>query len=254
LLLGTYTADVSFTDLGNGFNQARQFNLLVGNGGFETGDFTDWTMAAETDPNFIDSVDATQELGSSSLPGVDDSLFVHSGIYGAFLGQTNSLGFLSQTLPTIPGQRYVVSFWLANPAQGTPNEFRATWNGSMLFDQVDMDQFAWTNLQFVVSATGTSTTLQFGFQNDQNAFGLDDISVQPVPGLAFQPVHRAQDTIVLTWSALSGITYQIQYTADLNAPNWTNLGAPVTATEGTVTVSDAITTLPQRFYRIVQLP
>ena len=180
LLIGAFAANVSFIDLNDAVNQDRQFTLDVGNGGFETGDFTDWTVEAQSDNVFADSVDATQEYGSSSIPGVDDSLFVHSGIYGAFLGQNNSLGFLSQTLPTVAGQQYVLSFWLDNPAPGTPNEFRASWNGTALFDQTDMDQFAWTNMQYVVTATGTSSVLQFGFRNDQNAFGLDDVSVQPV--------------------------------------------------------------------------
>jgi hypothetical protein len=145
---------------------------------------------------------------------------------------------------------------LDNPTNGTPNEFIATWNGNKLFDGVDMEEFVWTNLQFVVTATGPSTDLQFGFRNDQNALGLDDISVRPIPIAApiFQKVTLTTGLIQLTWSAPPGLTYQMQYTTDLNPIAWNNLGNPITPTNGTVTASDSITASRQRFYRIVVLP
>ncbi len=192
--------------------------------------------------------------GVTALQGVDDSQFVHSGIYGAFLGQTNSLGFLSQGLPTIAGQKYLLSFWLANPAGGTPNEFQVTWNGTTLFDQADLGQFGWTNFQYVVTTDTQSSTLQFGFRNDPSAFALDDISVLAVPSPFFQSVQAAADGIVLTWSAVPGVSYQVQCTEDLNLAPWTDLGAPITAISDTMTASDTTTALPQRFYRIVQRP
>jgi hypothetical protein len=253
-LISAQTATVSFTDLSTGTRQDRELSLSVGNGSFETGDFADWTFNGQTDANFVDSIDASQWFGSSALPGVDDSQFVHSGIYGVFLGQTNSLGFLSQTLPTIANQKYLLSFWLGNPAVGTPNEFKVTWNGTPLLDQVDLDQFVWTNLQFVVTAAGPSSVLQFGFRNDQSAFALDDVSVQPVPEPFFQTVQATAGAIVFTWSKLPGVTYQVQYAADLNAASWADLSGPVMATSNTMTLSDTITSIPRRFYRIVLAP
>ncbi len=254
LLIGVQTANATFTDLSTGNRQDRQFSLSIGNGGFETGDFTGWTFSGQADVNFADSVDASQWYGVTALQGVDDSQFVRSGIYGAFLGQTNWLGSLSQTLPTIAGQKYLLSFWLANPVIGTPNEFQVTWNGTTLFDQPDLGQFGWTNFQYVVTADTQSSTLQFGFRNDLNAFALDDISVRAVPAPFFQSVQATTDAIVLTLSAVPGVTYQVQCATDLNAALWTNLGAAVTATSDNLTVSDNSTGLPQRFYRIVETP
>lgn len=180
LLLGSYTANVAFLNLANGTAQRREFSLLVGNAGFENGDFSNWTFDGQTDVNFANSVDLGEFRNGSMIPGVDDTLFVHSGIYGAFLGQNTTLGSLAQTLPTMPGQLYRISFWLDNPTNGVPNEFLVTWDGTNLFDQVDLDQLAWTNLQFVATASTSSTVLSFGFRNDLNAFGLDDVSVQLV--------------------------------------------------------------------------
>ncbi len=155
---------------------------------------------------------------------------------------------------TQPGQRYQLSFWLTNPTNGIPNEFRVAWNGTTIFDQVDMDAFAWTNMQFVVTATNTTSLLQFRFRNDQNAFGLDDVSVQPVPALMFQSVAQAGDAITFTWNAVPGLTYQVQYTDALNPIVWNNLGDAVTAASETSTATDAISSASQRWYRIVVLP
>ncbi len=254
VLIGNFTATLAFTNLTDGVGQHVQFNLLVGNAGFETGDFTDWNFAGDTNVNFADSIDMTALVGSSTIPGVDDSMFVHSGIYGAFLGQSTSQGSLNQTLPTVAGQSYVVSFWLDNPAVGTPNVFNASWNGNPLFSQTDLGQFAWTNLQYVVTATGNSSVLKFGFSNDQNAFGLDDISVQPLSTLTALGVTQSGATLSLTWTAIPGLTYQVQYTEDLGAASWTSLGGAVTASSNTLTVTDSITASSQRFYRVVVSP
>ena len=255
LLIVSYAGTVSFKNLNDGIAQDRHFTLLVGNGGFETGDFTDWTFSADTNFNFVDSVDATDLYGGTVIPGVNDSLFIHSGSYGAFLGQSNSLGSISQVLPTTAGQSYLLSFWLDNPAVGTPNQFIASWNGTALFNRASLGAFPWTNLQYTVSATGPSTPLKFSFRNDQNAFGLDDITVQPLStspsAPAFKAVTQANGMISLTWTTVPGLAYQVQYTGELSPTGWNNLGSPLTATTSTLTVSYSVTVAPSRYYRIL---
>lgn len=253
LLIGSYTADIGVTNLATGAVQPLTVQLLAGNGGFETGDLSQWTASANLNPNvvFADSLDFGFFAGGPFLPGVDDLFFVHSGLYGAALGQAGSLAYLSQTLPTVAGQRYLVSFWLTNPTNGTPNEFLASWNGTNLFDQTDLGRFGWTNLQFVVPATGPATVLKFGFRNDPNAFGLDDISVQPVPAPAIQSLSLTNGVVGLAWSSLAGVAYQLQYTASFSPTNWLNLGALRNATGATLNATDAVPAVPARFYRVI---
>jgi hypothetical protein len=259
-LMGSLSSTVSFNNLTDGVSQDVRFFLLVANGGFENGDFSSWTFNGETDVNFATSIDQSAFTGNTLIPQVEDSQFVHSGLYGAFLGQNTSPGSLSQTLPTKPGTQYLVSFWLANPVQGAPNEFRVDWNGTNLFDQTDMPLTLWTNIQFRVAAGDSNSVLTFAFQNDQNAFGLDDVTVQPAapdnsPGPSLQAITRTGNDLQLVWSSTPGAQYQVQFTPSIDAPNWVSVGSIVKATGNQATTSVPLSAAPgQGFFRIVQLP
>ena len=59
----------------------------------------------------------------------------------------------------------------------------------------------------------------------------------------------------LTWSAVAGQTYQLQFSTDLTQNNWTNLGKLIFPTNGVMTTSDSNAAgSPQRFYRVVLYP
>jgi hypothetical protein len=250
LSLGIYIGNIVFTDLSDQAQQKQTFALQVGNGGFETGDFTDWTLSNETSGlNLVINIDDGSVFG-----GLTSAQFVHSGLYGAFFAQTGSPVDLTQTFPVIAGQSYVLSFWLTSPAvdgSTTPNEFLAQWNGTTLFDQTDLGAFDWTNFQFLVTASNSTAVLTFGFRNDPAGFGFDDVSLQPIAPPTFQTVTLSGGTIYLTWTAIANVTYQLQFTTQLTSGTWTNLGVPITAVTNTVTESDSITSSQQRFYRVV---
>jgi len=61
-------------------------------------------------------------------------------------------------------------------------------------------------------------------------------------------------TFNLTWSAVSNLTYQLQYNLDLTTTNWVDLGSPITATNGSVSTADIIGSNTQRFYRVLLWP
>jgi hypothetical protein len=57
--------------------------------------------------------------------------------------------------------------------------------------------------------------------------------------------------ITFTWTAVPSQQYQVQYTGDLSAGLWTNLGSPITATNTSMTDTDAVGPDPQRFYQVL---
>jgi subtilase family serine protease len=249
LAAGVYTANLEFTNTTSGLVQTRQFTLQVGqelveDGGFESGDFAYWNLSGSDAAEYNFADDGTV-YGSPAVP--------YDGNYFADLGQFTSPAYLSQTLPTLPGQLYLLSFYLlsANVGYGTtPNQFLAQWNGSTLTNIVNANAFSWMNLQYVVAATGTNTVLQFGAFNDYGVFGLDDVSVVPIPLPSVQSIVATNRAVNLTWRTMAGVAYQVQYKTNLVATNWSNLGGLTTATNNTLSASDTINPGAGRFYRI----
>ncbi len=259
---GVYAANIV---LSNEVSQAAQsvaFNLRIGqslvqNGGFETGDFTGWTLVG-------DGVVTSRRHGSTIYDAVESSasypLVVHSGSYGAFLGD-NKLATLSQSLVTVPGQNYYLSFWLDNIATGSVEQFAVLWNtnasaSNSVFAWSSPPAFTWTNLQFIVTATGTNTTLRFALENDPSYFGLDDVRVTPMPATVFRTAARVTSQFALTWGTATDLVYQVQYKTNLLQGNWLNWGAPILATNSALTIYDANDPSPnaQRYYRLIVSP
>ena len=130
---------------------------LVANCGFETGDFTDWTLSGD-------------QTDMEVLPAG------HSGCYGAFLGPPGDMGFLAQDLPTAAGEYYDLSFWLRG--MGTPNAFQVLWNGAIVYRCYNCPNFPDTHFAFTgLLATDESTELKFGFFNVPDYFFFDDVVV-----------------------------------------------------------------------------
>ncbi len=245
---GTYTASVLVTNQGT-IPANLAFTLQIGqslaqNGGFETGDFTGWTQTGNTAYTSVASGNAS---------------YVHSGTFGVQAGPSGSLGYLSQVLQTTPGQSYLLSFWLSNPTAGSGEKFQANWNTNANTTNTIYSlsnpsaPLAWSNLTFVVTASGTTTTLQFGVQNDSYYFGFDDVSVTPIPIPTFTSFSRKTNALTLVWNSLAGVAYQVQYKTNLLQANWINL-ATNTATTNVIRYTNNPGTDLRRFYRIHRLP
>ncbi len=221
---------------------------LVLNGDFETGDFTNWTLSGDTTWIFVDD--------GSGIPPL-------SGKYEAALETWDAPGYLSQTLSTTPGASYLLSFWLNN-TNGDPGEFMVSWNGKTLMDEVNPVTIGnwwdngWTNLQFVVSATGANTLLQFGFRDDSwsgnNWFGLDDIhvvacSTTPPPAILSAPqITVGKTNFTFLVSGPAGSNYVLQVSTNLL--NWSSVSTSAIPVSGSVNLTNAITNYNRSFYRV----
>ena len=216
---------------------------LVLNGDFESDDFTGWTLGGDAfDYSFVD--DGTGFGGYVITP--------HSGICAAALGTLSSSGSISQTLATTAGAGYLLSLWLDSPDGATPNEFLVSWNGHTLFDQSNIGAIGLTNLQFAVRATGTSTVLQFRFQNEPSYFGLDDVSVVPLTQIL--GISLVGTNMVVNGSnGQSGSTCVTLMSTDLtlDLSQWTPVATNILNTDGgfTFTATNVVDAhAPRRFY------
>ena len=77
-------------------------------------------------------------------------------------------------------------------------------------------------------------------------------TVTVLAGPSIQAVTASSTNATLTWTAISGARYRVQFKNDLNNTNWTDLAPDVTASGPTATIADT-PGVAQRFYRILVL-
>ena len=150
--------DVS-DDPGPSFCTAIPGNLVT-NCGFETGSFSGWT-----------------QIGDTSFTGVNPAS-ANSGNFGAFLGPTGTYGGITQNITTVAGQNYGLTFYLRHDG-GSPNAWRVSWNGTVIFSATEAPGFPYTVMGFNVTATGTTSALTFEFLQVPAYYYLDDVIVVP---------------------------------------------------------------------------
>jgi hypothetical protein len=141
---------------------------LITNGSFETGNFTNWTQTGNTTFNGV------------QCPGPGPT--VAAGNCSAFFGPVGSVGGISQTIATVTGTTYEISFAFQTDG-GTPSSFSGSFGGVVFFSQTNPPASSgFTQMTFDLTALSTSSALAFNFRDDPGFMFLDNVSVNAVPG------------------------------------------------------------------------
>jgi hypothetical protein len=152
---------------------------LVANCGFETGDFTSWTLAGNDVPGELNNLYGVEGTDPFPLPG---GTAPNSGLFQAYFADQNAdPTTLSQVLSTGVGGQYTITFYLAQELVGpgtVNNSVVVTFGGTTLTTMTDVAVQGYTRYSFTATATSPTTTLSLRFGNDVGEFLLDDVQVQ----------------------------------------------------------------------------
>lgn len=161
----------------------------VTNGGFETGDFTGWSLGGGCNGLGINGGGAPcwAYVDSTAPNGPFDS-------YSAIMGPQPDAGTLDQMITVAPGT-WTVSFELevstgTPPGNGIfnpPNFFDVSWGGTEVLGLTNLPAEGWTLETVNVVSTGAPTDLMFSFRQDISGnFWLDQVNMTsagvPEPG------------------------------------------------------------------------
>lgn len=145
---------------------------IVANGGFETGDFTDWVELDNF--TFSDVVCPDPSFVPQPTEGICEGEFGPAGLDGT----------LAQGLNTVAGQTYVITFDFFSDG-GTPSDFSATFGGVPLIALTNPPANGYQSFSFLETATSANTTLAFSFRDDPGHLYLDNVGVSlPEPASA----------------------------------------------------------------------
>jgi hypothetical protein len=183
---------------------------LVLNPGFETGDFTNWTLRTG-----IPTPWGVTTVGDSVSPHTG-SYFADGTCVGAGCLDNSSGSYFYQDLPTLPGDTYTISFWydLGDTIVGGGGlaELKVGWGLGPLFildatadDQPDQ---GWVHFTINEMATSAGTQLVFLGRQDPATLGVDDVCVDLAGGACGNAaVSPEPDSLVLSGCGLARIGF-----------------------------------------------
>jgi len=136
---------------------------LVENGGFETGNFSGWTVSDT----------------SLTLAGTKDP---HSGLYEADLGN-RSLSTLEQTIPTVAGDSYTVELWIGRlgllaggDAFSVAVSFAGTTFVNLSASTLPLNS-PYAEYSATIAATSSSSPFVITYVDQPSYILIDDVSV-----------------------------------------------------------------------------
>jgi uncharacterized repeat protein (TIGR03806 family) len=227
---------------------------LVRNGnvftGYDSGDGTNWVqrgsdtiaMASGTYVGLAVTSHGNGTNTTAVFSNVQTGATNHPPVLSAITNRVAQSGSLvivnaSATDPD-PGNQLTFSLGTGAPAGASINNT----NGVFTWRPTD-SQMGTNQVTIQVTDNGTPNL------SDAKSFS---ISVLPRPML--RSIQVASGQVMLTWSAVPGQSYRVEYKTNLTDAAWTPMAGNVTASGSTATITDNPVGAPRRFYHIVLVP
>ena len=141
---------------------------------------------------------------------------------------------------------------------GTLQYYRYAWDQSPTHTWTDTEaQWSSGTITTVPVSAGNWYLHVKGYNGADVGNGTYDYAVTASQGLAprILAIGRAgSSAVTLTWSAISGMTYRVEYNPNFSTATWSGLPPDVMATGSTASKTDNPSSAIQRFYRVVLLP
>jgi hypothetical protein len=169
---------------------ASQANVLL-NGGFESGNFANWTVSTGGDATYPQVVIAYNQPGGYPTGAFGEPIppAPGGGTYGAYFVSDTATQSISQLINLAGGQNYEVSFELYSPDNGRNNPFDATLQSSVagelspLFTAKTLAS-GWTLYSAIFSTSSGPYTFSLNFHGEgvpAADFVVDNASITAVP-------------------------------------------------------------------------
>ena len=223
-------------------------NLII-NGGFETPAVLAGNVYVPTD-----GLPGWQTVGASFEVWLDGGQAVEGMQHLEILAQ-NPLATVSQTVATIPGEDYSISFHHSpRPSVDSTLSLSITGQPLVLFEEngASLAAFQWQRFRTNFTAASSSTTISFT-DHAATAAGthIDNVTLTRLPLLATIRVSE----IETCWESAPTKTYQLQFRSALTTNLWSDLGGPVQGNGATICIKDPVPAgEPQRVYRVKVVP
>jgi hypothetical protein len=124
--------------------------------------------------------------------------------------------------------------------------------GAILEPQTGL--FTWTPPSSEVGRANT-VRVRVVDNGQPNLAATNEFTIYVRDPLRILSAERVAGNLSLTWSAIQGKQYRVQYKNTLAEPRWTDLSGDITAAGTTASKTDeTIGDARQRFYRVIQIP
>ena len=177
---------------------------LVNNGDFALGG-SGWNLTRASSGSILDYLPGPPSCaGFGANQGLDDTI--------------------SQTLATVPGNLYSISFRLSVGTvhlggNDNGNDFHAAFGGSMLFSATNITQQDYTTYAFTAVAGAAATDLAFSGRNGPNYSKLTEVVVQNISPVISVGLPASSGSINLRWPT-NAVGFELMQTTNLLPSAW----------------------------------